>query len=241
MMGGLGRTVDGSYAEYTLADAANVIPFDTDLGWDVVGALPEMLQTAHGSITTGLGLEPGQSVLIHGGTSTVGLTAISIAHQLGATVIATTRNPTRSELLTRVGADHALVDDETLPDAIRAIAPNGLDAALEFVGATALPATLSLIRPGGTVCFVGALSGAWTIPDFDPFTIPTGVRLTSYAGEAEDLPSEALNQYLHAIEAGTMNVVIADVYQGFEKVADAHHALETRHQPGKYVVVVPTT
>jgi len=241
MMGGLGRTIDGSYAEYTLADAANVIPFDTDLGWDVVGALPEMLQTAHGSITTGVGLEPGQSVLIHGGTSTVGLTAISIAHQLGATVIATTRNTTRSELLTRVGADHALVDDETLPDAIRAIAPNGLDAALEFVGATALPATLSLIRPGGTVCFVGALSGAWTIPDFDPFTIPTGVRLTSYAGEAEDLPSEALNQYLHAIEAGTMNVVIADVYQGFEKVADAHHALETRHQPGKYVVVQPTT
>jgi NADPH2:quinone reductase len=241
MMGGLGRTVDGSYAEYTLAAAANVIPFDTDLGWDVVGALPEMLQTAHGSITTGVGLEPGQSVLIHGGTSTVGLTAISIAHQLGATVIATTRNPTRSELLTRVGADHALVDDETLPDAIRAIAPNGLDAALEFVGATALPATLSLIRPGGTVCFVGALSGAWTIPNFDPFTIPTGVRLTSYAGEAEDLPTEALNQYLHAIEAGTMNVVIADVYQGFEKVADAHHALETRHQPGKYVVVQPTT
>ena len=241
MMGGLGRTIDGSYAEYTLADAANVIPFDTDLGWDVVGALPEMLQTAHGSITTGVGLEPGQSVLIHGGTSTVGLTAISIAHQLGATVIATTRNPTRSELLTRVGADHALVDDETLPDAIRAIAPNGLDAALEFVGATALPVTLSLIRPGGTVCFVGALSGAWTIPNFDPFTIPTGVRLTSYAGEAEDLPSEALDEYLHAIEAGTMNVVIADVYQGFEKVADAHHALETRHQPGKYVVVQPTT
>ena len=241
MMGGLGRTIDGSYAEYTLVEAANVIPFDTDLGWDVVGALPEMLQTAHGSITTGVGLEPGQSVLIHGGTSTVGLTAISIAHQLGATVIATTRNPTRSELLTRVGADHALVDDETLPDAIRAIAPNGLDAALEFVGATALRATLSLIRPGGTVCFVGALSGAWTIPDFDPFTIPTGVRLTSYAGEAEDLPSEALNQYLHAIEAGTMNVVIADVYQGLEKVAEAHHALETRHQPGKYVVVLPTT
>lgn len=187
MMGGLGRTIDGSYAEYTLVDAANVIPFDTDLGWDVVGGLPEMLQTAHGAITTGLGLESGQIVLIHGGTSTVGLTAIAIAHHLGATVIATTRNPERSELLTRVGADHALVDDGTLPDAIRAIAPDGLDAALEFVGATALPDVLSLIRPGGTVCFVGALSGTWTIPDFDPFTIPTGVRLTSYAGEAHDL------------------------------------------------------
>ena len=240
MMGGLGRTIDGSYAEYTLVDAANVIPFDTTLGWDIVGGLPEMLQTAHGSLTTGLGLQPGQSVLIHGGTSTVGLTAIAIAHHLGATVIATTRNPARAELLTRVGADHVLVDDDTLPDAIRAVAQEGLDAALEFVGATALPATLSLIRPGGTVCFVGALSGAWTIPDFDPFTIPTGVRLTSYAGEAENLPSDALDRYLRAIETGTLNVVIAEVYQGLEKVADAHHNLESRHEPGKHVVVVQT-
>ena len=96
MMGGLGRTIDGSYAEYTVVDAANTIPFDTELGWDTVGALPEMLQTAHGSLTTGLHLQPGQQVLIHGGTSTVGLTAIAIAHQLGATVIATTRKAARS-------------------------------------------------------------------------------------------------------------------------------------------------
>jgi NADPH:quinone reductase len=240
MMGGLGRTIDGSYAEYTLVEAANVIPFDTDLGWGVVGALPEMLQTAHGSITTGLGLEPGQSVLIHGGTSTVGLTAIAIAHQLGATVIATTRDPSRSELLTQVGADHALIDDNTLPDAIRAIAPNGVDSALELVGANALANTLSLIRPGGTVCFVGALNGAWTIPDFDPFTIPNGVRLTSYAGEAIDLPSSALNYYLRAIEASTLNVVVAGVYRGLDEIGVAHHDLEHRDRPGKYVVVAST-
>ena len=171
----------------------------------------------------------------------MGLTAIAIAHQLGATVIATTRDPARAELLTRVGADHALVDDETLPSAIRAIAPNGLDAALELVGATALTGTLPLIRPGGTVCFVGALNGAWTIPDFDPFAIPTGVRLTSYSGEAIDLPSNALNSYLRAIEADTLNVVVAGVYRGLDKVRDAHHDLESRHQPGKLVVVVPTS
>lgn len=241
MMGGLGRTIDGSYAEYTLVDAANVIPFDTDLGWDVVGALPEMLQTAHGSITTGLGLKSGQAVLIHGGTSTVGLTAIAIAHHLGATVIATTRNPARSELLTRVGADHAIVDDDTLPETIRAIAPDGLDAALEFVGATALPDVLSLIRPDGTVCFIGALSGNWTIPDFDPFTIPTGVRLTSYAGEADGLPPDALNRYLRAIEAGTLKILIAGVYEGLHGVAQAQHDVESGHRPGKCVVVLPTS
>jgi NADPH2:quinone reductase len=240
MMGGLGRAIDGSYAEYTTVPAANAIPFDTELGWDVVGALPETLQTAHGSITTGLRLQAGQHVLIHGGTSTVGLTAIAIAHQLGATVTATTRNPERFDLLAEAGADHTLVDDDTLPDAVRAIAPDGLDAALEFVSATALPTTLSLIRPGGTACFVGALDGEWTIPDFSPFTIPVGVRLTSYAGGSRDLPADTLGRYLRMIEAGTFRPVIAGVYSGLGEAADAHNALESGHRPGKHVVVLTT-
>ncbi len=240
MMGGLGRSIDGSYAECTVVDATNVIPFDSDLDWGIVGALPEMLQTAHGAITTGLHLQAGQTVLIHGGTSTVGLTATAIAHHLGATVIATTRNPDSAALLSSVGADHALVDDDTLADAVRAIAPDGIDGALEFVGATSLPEVLPLIKAGGTACFVGALSGAWTISDFDPFTIPTGVRLTSYAGDASDLPAAALGEYLDAIESGALTVVIAEVLTGLEKVADAQRDVESRHQPGKYVVTLPT-
>jgi NADPH:quinone reductase-like Zn-dependent oxidoreductase len=240
MMGGLGRTIDGSYAEYTVIDAANTIPFETDLGWDILGALPEMLQTAHGSLTTGLHLKAGQQVLIHGGTSTVGLTAIAIAHQLGATVIATTRNATRADLLRRVGADHVVIDDDTLSDAVRAIAADGLDAVLEFVSAAALPDMLDLTRSGGTVCFVGALSGEWTVPGFSPFTIPNGVYLTSYAGEAGDLSAAALNEYLDAIEAGTMNIVISDTYTGLDQVAAAHKDFESTHRVGKRVVVIPT-
>jgi NADPH2:quinone reductase len=239
MMGGLGRSIDGSYAEYTVVDAANTIPFDTGLPWDVVGALPEMLQTAHGALTTGLGLQAGQNVLIHGGTSTVGLTAIAIAHQLGATVIATTRNATRTDLLHHVGADHVVIDDDALPDAVRAMVPDGLDGTLEFVSAAALTDALELTRPGGTVCFVGALSGTWTVPNFDPFTVPTGVHLTSYAGEAHDLPADALARYLTAISDGTMNIVVSETYDGLEHVATAHQGFESDHRIGKRVVVLP--
>lgn len=238
MMGGLGRSIDGSYAEYTLVDAVNVIPFETSLPWDIVGALPEMIQTAHGALTTALQLQHGQSVLIHGGTSTVGLTAIAIAHHLGATVIATTRNPASFGLLTQVGADHAILDDATLAQTVRTLAPTGLDAALEFVGATALPATLSLVRPGGTACFVGALTGHWTIPDFSPFSIPNGVRLTSYAGTAQNLPASALARYLKAIEAGTLHVAIASTNRGLDGVAAGHRALAIGGRPGKHVVIL---
>src|ERR1035437_1463906 len=133
MMGGLGRSIDGSYAQYTIVDAAHVIPFGSDLPWEILGALPEMIQTAHGAVTTGLQLQAGQTVLIHGGTSTVGLTAIALAHQLGATVIGTTRNPDNVALLTRVGAEYALIDDGVLPEAVHGIAPAGIDGVLEFV------------------------------------------------------------------------------------------------------------
>ncbi len=78
---------------------AQVVPISTDLAWEVIGALPEMIQTAHGSLTTGLDLQPGQALLIRGGTSSVGLAAAALAKQLGATVLATTRRPDRVEWL----------------------------------------------------------------------------------------------------------------------------------------------
>src|SRR5215217_1676873 len=69
MMGGMGRTFDGGYAQYTCVPAAQVIAFRSDLGWATLGAVPEMLQTAYGALTAGLDVRPGRSLLVRGGTS----------------------------------------------------------------------------------------------------------------------------------------------------------------------------
>src|SRR3954447_6003235 len=69
MMGGMGRTFDGGYAEFTCVPATQVIPSRSELDWATLGAVPEMLQTAHGSLTVGLDAQPGQTLLIRGGTS----------------------------------------------------------------------------------------------------------------------------------------------------------------------------
>lgn len=82
-MGGLGRTIDGGYAEYTCAPVTSVVRFRSDLPWSVLGTVPEMLQTAYGSFTTGVDTQPGPTLLISGGTSSVGLAIAVLAQQVG--------------------------------------------------------------------------------------------------------------------------------------------------------------
>lgn len=239
MMGGMGRSVDGSYAEYTVVPASQVIPFETTLPWDVVGALPEMFQTSYGSLTKGLDLLRGQSLLIRGGTSTVGLSAAAIAKSLGAIVISTTRRHERADSLREVGADHVLVDTGEIAAAVRALFPDGVDAALELVGGRTLKDTLQATRVHGTVCFTGALSDQWTLSEFSPLDyIPVGVRLTAYSGEATDLPADAFNGLLQAIAKGRLKVSVAQVYRGLEHVREAQANLESGNTIGKHVVVL---
>src|SRR6266508_2076114 len=133
MMGGMGRTFDGGYAEYTCVPASQVIPFASDLEWSILGAAPEMLQTAYGSLTVGLDAQPGQSILIRGGTSSVGMAAAVLAKQRNMTVLSTTRSANKTPTLTDLGVDHVLIDDSNVARQVREIIPAGVDTALELV------------------------------------------------------------------------------------------------------------
>src|SRR4051812_10063603 len=111
MMGGMGRTYDGGYAEYTSVPATQVIPFRSELDWAMLGAIPQMLQTAYGSLTVGLEAQPGQELLIRGGPSSVGRPAATLAKDRRLTVLSTTRQSERAAALKAIGVDHVLVDD----------------------------------------------------------------------------------------------------------------------------------
>lgn len=103
MMGGTGRVSGGGYAEYTCVPASQVIAFHSELDRATLGAVPEMLQTSYGSLTIGLDAHAGQSILIRGGTSSVGMTTAVLARQRGMIVLATTRNPAKRAALTGIG------------------------------------------------------------------------------------------------------------------------------------------
>lgn len=236
MMGGMGRVVDGGYAEYTCVPVRQVLPFASDLDWATLGAVPEMLQTAYGSLTIGLDLAAGESILIRGGTSSIGMATAVLAKQRHAIVLSTTRNPGKRGALEAIGVDHVIVDDGEVAAQVRAIVPDGVDAALELIGTPTLPDTLRSTRVHGVVCFTGMLSNEWTVERFYPIEyLPRGVRLTAYGGDAGDLPVDVLQGFLDAVADGEAVVPVSHVYE-LDQIARAHTDMEAGTATGKLVV-----
>jgi NADPH:quinone reductase len=237
LMGGMGRTIDGGYAEYVAVPTSQVIPFESDLAWEVLGAVPEMLQTAYGSLAVGLQAQDGQSLLVRGGTSSVGMALAVLGKLRGMTVLSTTRSENKRGLLDALGVDHVLIDDGQVTGQVHTLLPGGVDGAVELVGVNVMRDTLRAVRPGGTVCFTGMLSDQWTINEFYPMDwLPNGVRLTAYSGEAADLPPAVLQGFLDAVASGEASVPIGHRYR-LDDIVQAHRDLEANTIGGKAVVV----
>jgi NADPH:quinone reductase-like Zn-dependent oxidoreductase len=236
-MGGMGRQFDGSYAEYTCVPATQVQKITSDLPWDVLGAIPEMLQTAWGSVFNALSLTSGERLLVRGGTTSVGLAAAAIARLHGASVIATTRNPARAAALRDNGAAHVLIDTGAIAAQLREVAPDGVDKVLELIGTTTLMDSLRCAKPRGVVCMVGMVGNKWSFDDFSPMeAIPSTVRLTTYDGGAADFMATPYAELLNAVESGTLKAPIGRVFR-LADIVEAHRCMEENQAGGKIVVL----
>ncbi|HMN74813.1 MAG TPA: zinc-binding alcohol dehydrogenase family protein [Burkholderiaceae bacterium] len=234
MMGGMGRQFDGSYAEYTLVPHACLFSLHTGLPWDRLAALPEMLQTTHGSLYAGLEVDRARSLLIRGGTSSIGMAALALAKRAGLRVGATTRNPDKVAALAAAGADEVWIDEGALAQRVSAATP--YDRVLELVGTQTLLDSLRCVGRGGIVCMTGMLGGSWVLDRFDPMIdIPTAVKLTSYSGEAADMSPAQLQSYVDLVEAGKLDVKTGPVFD-FDSLPQAHALMDENRAGGKIVV-----
>lgn len=240
-MGGMGRVINGSYAELTSVPAANVVPVETRLSWDRLAAISESYATAWAALVGNLELKAGQTIVIRGATSALGQAAVNIAAHLGARIIATTRDPKRFVALEALGAKEAELEEPDLPQRVRARYPQGVDAVLELVGNSTVLGSLTMVRRHGRLCQAGFLGGLAPIPAFMPVAqLPSGVHFSffgSFMFGTPDFPTSEIpvQTIVNRVEDGIYQAKPAKIFR-FEEIREAHRLMESGAANGKIVV-----
>lgn len=238
VMGGMGREFDGGYQEYALLPAASVFPVQTELAWGTLGAIPETFATAYGSLVRKLGLASGETLLIRGASSSVGMAAIAIADDLGARVIATTRQEAKAPTLEAQGADRVVIDAGEVAAAVRETEADGVDCLLELVGPRTMPESLAAVREGGRACIAGFLEEVWEVEAAEAAAAEAGVEYMRFGSieVVRDDYREAMQELVSGVEHGRLRDGI-DRRFGFEEIRDAHRRMESNQACGKLVVL----
>jgi NADPH2:quinone reductase len=241
VVGGMGRSIAGSYAEFTRVPASNAIAIRSNLPWEELAAIPESYITAWTCLFVNLALAKGQTVLIRGATSALGNAAINLAVQAGAHVIGTTRRLDRGPPLRAIGTHEVAVEAPDLSKTIRGSHPHGIDAVLDLVGNTTILDSLAMLKRGGRACLAGFLGGGGPLSLEPVFQIPSGRQLSVFAsalvtGNDEYPLSEVpLQDILDRVAEGTFKTKPAKVF-AMEDIRDAHRLMASGEANGKLVV-----
>jgi NADPH:quinone reductase-like Zn-dependent oxidoreductase len=243
LMGGMGRTIFGSYAEQTNVPRTNVVPIETKLSWPALAAIPESYATAWSCLHGNLELRSGQTLVVRGASSALGQAAVNIAAHLGAHVLGTTRRQERFASVEALGAERALLESPGVAGRVREIYPKGVDAVLDLVGNSVVLESLTMVRRGGRLCEAGWLGGLAPIASFNPILqMPSGVHYSLFGSfvygtpdfPLSDVPMQAI---VDRVAQGAYKAKPARVFR-FEEIQEAHRLMESNEANGKLVVAV---
>lgn len=236
-------TPGGGYAEFCRTEASHCLPLPRGFDLATSAAIPETFFTVWTNLIGRGRLQPGESVLIHGGSSGIGYTAIQIAKKFGATVFTTVGNDEKAKFCLGLGADH-VINYRTLDfvtEIKRITMAQGVDIVLDMVGGTYIEKNVSLLRLEGRLLQIAFLQGS-KVSDFDFMPIMlrrltvTGSTLRPRTVEEKASIAGALRERIWPLlESGQIKIVVYKIFP-FSEVADAHRMIERGEHTGKIVL-----
>ncbi|SDD83746.1 NADPH:quinone reductase [Paenibacillus sp. UNCCL117] len=216
----LGFGLLNGYAEYVVAGADQIVSKPGSMTWEEAGGLTGNGQGAYIAMKA-IGVGPGDTVLIHGAAGSLGAFAVQLAKEWGAETIIGTASEGNHDYVRSLGAI-PITYGEGLVERVRALAPNGVDAAFDTAGAEAVRASVELVQDKNRICtFV-----AYDLIEELGLRVIRGERSAARLAELVDLHSK-----------GKLHIHIRQTFP-LEQVADAHRLIETRHGRGKIVLAI---
>lgn len=230
----------GGYAELAVVDARHVLPIPGGVSFETAAALPETVFTVFANVFEAGALKPGETLLIHGATSGIGVTAIQMAKAAGARVIATSRGPEKTAAALALGADVSL-DAEADDLGARVAEAGGADVVLDMLGAAYADLNLGALKPGGRWVVIAALTGAKAQIDLMRLFLMrltlTGSTLRSRSADEKARLTAAIEQHIWPWVAAGLIAPPIDAVLPLDQADQAHLRLEAGRHIGKIVLV----
>jgi len=234
----------GGYAEYCVVQTPATLPIPGDLSFVEAAAIPETFFTVWTNLFDRGALKPSETVLIHGGTSGIGTTAIMLAKAFGATVLTTAGSAEKCKAALELGADHAINYKEAdFEEAVKAkLGDRGVDVVLDMVGGDYIPKNLNLLEMHGRLIFIAFLNGSKAEIDFmqvmlKRLTISGSTLRARSAAEKGEIADALRAKVWPILEKGQIRPVIDQVVP-LAEAAKAHARMESSAHIGKIVLEV---
>lgn len=229
----------GGYAEYVTVREGQCLPIPEDLSFAEAASLPETVFTVWSNVFQRGNLQPGETLLLHGGNSGIGITGIQIAHALGSKVIVTVGSDEKGRKCLELGAD-SYINYKT-QNFETELQNKGVDVILDMIGGDYLAKNINILKPEGRLVHINAVSGSHV--DLDIWKVMTkrltvtGSTLRSREYEfKKQLAKEIQKNVWPLIESKKFRPVIYKTFP-FSEAAEAHRLLEDGSHTGKIILV----
>jgi putative PIG3 family NAD(P)H quinone oxidoreductase len=230
----------GGYADYAVVDARHCLPVPAGLGMVEAAALPETVFTVWHNVFERGRLQPGETLLVHGGSSGIGTTAIQLARALGSRVAVTAGDEAKCQACRDLGAEWAI--NYKTDDFEAVLKEVGVDVVLDMIGGDYIPKNLRLLHDDGRLVFINAMQGATA--EFNAMQVMsrrltiTGSTLRPRSADFKAALAAAVEQHVWPlIAAGKFRPVIDRTFPLAEAAA-AHQRMESSAHVGKIVLEV---